>query len=91
MQSCLSDKGASTSSSGEVKCPPKKRPLADTRALAFQMEQDHKFERLMSALELQQQQMQQHVDVDPDVDAFVSGIAFLLQKSTGQTREEVDC
>ncbi len=43
----------------------------------------------MSALEMQQHQMQQNIDVDPEVDAFVNGIAFSLQKSSGQQREHL--
>ncbi len=56
----------------------------------FHVEQDRCFDHLMSALEMQQkQQMQQNLEVDPEVDAFVSGIAFSLQKSSGQQREHL--
>ncbi len=41
----------------------------------------------MSALEEQQQQQQ--LEVHPDVDAFVTGIAFSLQKSNGQQHKHL--
>ncbi len=71
----------------EIKKPPKKRPLSDARQLGFQLEQDRKFEHLMNVLESQQQQSQS--EIDPEVDAFVNGITFSLQKSTGQQREHL--
>ena len=72
-------------STEEIKKPPKKRLLSDARQLGFQLEQDRKFEHLMNVLESQQQQSQS--EIDPEVDAFVNGIVFLLQKSTRQQRE----
>ena len=46
------------------------------------MENDRCFERLMSLLESQQQmQTMQQLEVDPEIDTFVSGIAFSLQKT----------
>ncbi len=82
----LTDENDSNDSGEEFKKPIKKRPLADMRQATFQAEQDRKFDQIMALLEGQQQQ-QQHLDVDPDVDTFVNGIAFSLQKSTGQQRE----
>ena len=73
---------AENDNSDEIKKPPKKCALADAHAVGFQMEQDRCFERLMSVLE-SQQHLQQNLEVDPEVDAFVTGIAFSLHKSTG--------
>ncbi len=71
----------------EIQTPPKKRPLTEARAAVFHMDQDRKFERLISILE--SQNSIQSSDVDPEVDAFVNGIAFSLQKSVGQQRERL--
>ena len=72
----------------ELHKPIKKWPLAEAQQASFQMEQDCKFEWMMSVLE-EQCECQQQLDVDPDVDAFVTGIAFSLQKSAGQQREHL--
>ncbi len=66
--------------------PIKKCPLLEARQTAYQMDQEWKFEH-MSVLE--EQQHNQHLEVDTDVDAFVTGIAFSLQKSSGQQREHL--
>ncbi len=66
----------------EELCKPiKKRPLAEARQASFQLEQDRKFEHMISVLK-EQHDCQQQLEVDPDVDAFVTGIAFSLQKSS---------
>ncbi len=79
--------GPSTSTAmEEIKKPPKKRLLTEACQSSYQLDQDCKFERLMNVLE---QQQQQAGDVDPEVDAFINGIAFSLQKSSGQQCEHL--
>ncbi len=74
----------------EIKRPIKKWPLAEAHNSAYQMDQDRRFERMMSALEDQCEcDCQQQLDIDPDVDAFIMGIVYSLQKSSGQQREHL--
>ncbi len=80
--------GPSTSTAmEEIKKPPKKGLLTEACQSSYQLDQDCKFERLMNVLE--QQQQQQAGDVDPEVNAFINGIAFSLQKSSGQQCEHL--
>ncbi len=39
---------------------------------------------MMEALENSQQQQPALLDVDPEIEAFVNGIAYSLQKTAGQ-------
>ena len=56
----------------------------------YAMDQERRFEKMMQALEnAQQQGSQQLMDVDPEVEAFVNGIAYSLQKTTGQQWEKL--
>lgn len=88
--SILTEEG-SNNSDDEIRKPIKKQPLAEARQATYQAEQDHKFESMMALLEGQhhQQQQQHQLEVDLDVDAFVNGIAFSLQKSSGQQCEQL--
>ena len=64
--------------------------LAEVRASTYVLDQERQFERMMEALENSQSQQQASLlNIDPEVEAFVNGIAYLLQKVTGQQREKL--
>ncbi len=63
---------------------------AEARASTYALDQECRFECMMEALSQQQQPQQfAFLEVNPDVEAFVNGLAYSLQKSAGQQCEHL--
>ncbi len=56
---------------------------------SYAMDQERCFEKMMEALEKSQSQGAQLLDVDAEVEAFVNGIVYSLQKTSGQQHEKL--
>ncbi len=66
--------------------------LSSTEAhtATYALDQERCFERMMEALKKSQNQQQASLlDMDPEVEAFVNGIAYSLQKVSGEQRERL--
>ena len=60
--------------------------IPEAHVSSYALDQEHRFEHMMEALSQQQAAI---LDVDPDVEAFVNGLAYSLQKTTGQQCEHL--
>ena len=65
--------------------------FAEARGSTYALDQERQFEQIIEALENVQSQGQNVglLDVEPEVEAFVNGLAYSLQKTSGQQYERL--